>query len=1091
MENFLKESVARYLQYLKEISRKIVVREGFEAVLGGTGRKKQDAVRQAWELETRVSASHPQRQWWEAVGLALDRQADRRLFLGLGLVAGRFNGRRIAAPVVFVELEVQRDEATQTLELLYDWETLSLNYDLLSTLTGALQEEEDLLDAALLEREMVFVETFERDMERLFPGCQPDVEAQASFARSRWGVEPEGTTEAALLYDFLIHWASYLVGRMRELFPACVEVKPWPGGYRYEDERAATGARSNKPPASIFDLPASSVAAAHVFLAAVPPQLTAFAALRELIREVEARGFRNQMLTRLLGSALLGLPLPIEVESEGAPVSLPMSLTEAQQAALRMARTSEISYVQGPPGSGKSHTIVGLMLDALARGERVLLVSQKEAALTVVAERMARLFDGVPSPLCTYVRADRTRLREDLKGRVSLGQRSERPVERLAKLKQQLESIELEIEAEEERFQTLSERLTAYNREQRDFQAMAAGVGERYEALSRNYPGCAIPPRRGGRNGWHQRYHRLERLSQEAARQPRPRIVQWYIDRVRKELANPWAAPTSAFDQDGFAFALDWLKLHEARETAFTRQPDALRVDPGLAGDVEAVGLGLNQLRLRRLAVKYQIKLTEGAAETEGRDALHRFEKMLHWRRPALIIEKMEALDYGRVLDLLPLWAAETRFLGELFPLEPDLFDLVVVDEASQVNLAEILPALYRGRRVCIVGDHCQLSIESTGLNFALRRKFDALTWGRFRPASLNYDQGRQQQLTVTEGSILDLIRNPAHGAWIPQVMLDEHLRSHPALARFTAKFYESESRPLRVMTDRADRYFQPAAEVAWVGGVRAEDRTQPAEMEQVVDWLRALAAGRHAFCRFLGVGFSVGVLSPIRSQCTALQERIDGAFSEKEIEKLQVMVGTPEEFQGNERDVMIISLCLDGESRLGVAHYQNARRVNVATSRARQAVLLTAGVRPDGLRYWAEYARLLENDAARDAPPWPSSTPSPATDWEAALWPVFEALAADSGARLWGRAETCGLMAPFVFTRKDGSASCCVELDGLHGPDTARERSRRLQRAGWQVIHTPLSRWRTGPDWLATDAALASPEYRRLQLLVAHRLGL
>jgi len=42
----------------------------------------------------------------------------------------------------------------------------------------------------------------------------------------------------------------------------------------------------------------------------------------------------------------------------------------------------------------------------------------------------------------------------------------------------------------------------------------------------------------------------------------------------------------------------------------------------------------------------------------------------------------------------------------------------VIVDEASQVNIAEIIPAFYRGARICVVGDDKQLGLNAAGVNF-------------------------------------------------------------------------------------------------------------------------------------------------------------------------------------------------------------------------------------------------------------------------------------------------------------------------------------------------------------------------------------
>ena len=1076
MKQQLTSSIFQYLLYLKEISRKIAVRDGFDTLLLGS-HKRNDRILQVWDLETRISQAHTDRTAWEALAHAQDSHSDRRLVLGLGLLAGRLDGRRVAAPLLLVELEAQAVPSSGIIDLQYDWESLSLNYDLISLLTGGSVDEDDLIDAALLDREFQFVAAVESALDTLFPGGQPDLQAQASFARRHWGAEPEGTNEASLLYDFLTAWSVYLMSHLRNLLPRLADIHKWPHAYRYTDEWAATG---RKQSTSIFDGPVSFVAAAHVVLADVPPQLTAYAALRDLAKEVESKGLRNPLVGNLLGSTLLGLPFELEAPSSEPEHLPPISLTETQEKALQLARRAQLSYIQGPPGTGKSHVIVAMLLDGLARGERILVVSQKEAALTVVTERLHALFElGLP-PFALYVKADRMRLREELKARVSMGQRSEKPALQIEKMKHEQESLARQLDRETQRLSDLMGRSNRYVDAQLVFGGAAEAARQHLGLLRGLYPDCPTPSVVDYPHpSWAERHARLDRLAQLA--DSPTRLSRWYLSKVEHDLQRRWLAPAPAFRQGGFAFARNWLRLHELRQQAQELQPADLTLDAQVLGELEACSERVRHIRCRTLEIESRIHLLEHMSDAQMRDALSRFEKMLHWRRPALIAQKMEALDYRQVLEAIPLWAAETRHVGELFPLEAELFDLVVIDEASQVNLAEILPVLYRGKRACIVGDHAQLSIESTGLTFALRRKFDALTWSRYRPADLSYDEARRQQLTVTDGSILDLIRNPAHGSWIPQVMLDEHLRSHPALAAFTARFYHSATQPLRVLTDRADRFGQPAAELAWVGGLRASDRSQPAEIEQVVAWLKALVNRQHPFCSTLGDRFSIGILSPIRNQCVQLIERIETDFDEKLLTKHAVLIGTPEEFQGNERDVMILSLCLDGTSKQGSGHYQNVRRLNVATSRARQAVLLTSGIEPTWLAGWADYVRLLTGQGKRTSPPWPETLPENATPWEALIWPVLTDTAVKIGARVWLRAESCGLILPFALERQ--GRSCALELDGLHR--NAHLRHTILRRAGWEVIHSPLSRWQLGADW----ALAPEPELLRLRRLLTHVL--
>ncbi|MBF0320446.1 MAG: ATP-binding protein [Nitrospirae bacterium] len=150
----------------------------------------------------------------------------------------------------------------------------------------------------------------------------------------------------------------------------------------------------------------------------------------------------------------------------------------------------------------------------------------------------------------------------------------------------------------------------------------------------------------------------------------------------------------------------------------------------------------------------------------------------------------MKNIDFEIIICLMPYWAAEIRHLGQIFPMEPDLFDLVVVDESSQVNIAEVVPAFYRAKHICIVGDHKQLSLNSTGINFTLNKSYDTLTWNKYKCNNLLYENAKKAKLTVLDASILDFIMKDSR-ILIPTIMLDEHFRSMPAMADYTNKYYD------------------------------------------------------------------------------------------------------------------------------------------------------------------------------------------------------------------------------------------------------------------------------------------------------------
>lgn len=72
----------------------------------------------------------------------------------------------------------------------------------------------------------------------------------------------------------------------------------------------------------------------------------------------------------------------------------------------------------------------------------------------------------------------------------------------------------------------------------------------------------------------------------------------------------------------------------------------------------------------------------------ENEDGVQKFRGMIHNTNATLIAQKMQGINFPQVIETFPLWVGQMRHLGEFLPFEPNLFDLVIVDEASQVNIA-------------------------------------------------------------------------------------------------------------------------------------------------------------------------------------------------------------------------------------------------------------------------------------------------------------------------------------------------------------------------------------------------------------------
>src|SRR5207245_5216140 len=121
---------------------------------------------------------------------------------------------------------------------------------------------------------------------------------------------------------------------------------------------------------------------------------------------------------------------------------------------------------------------------------------------------------------------------------------------------------------------------------------------------------------------------------------------------------------------------------------------------------------------LRTLALKaLQIgrEFAVASATRQVRQGLRELGKLLQ-RNPTSaknisVFDRLKA-DPERaamLLRLLPVWILAPEDVARLFPCQPGLFDVVVVDEASQVDLPSITPIVYRGKKTVIFGDTKQM----------------------------------------------------------------------------------------------------------------------------------------------------------------------------------------------------------------------------------------------------------------------------------------------------------------------------------------------------------------------------------------------
>ena len=387
----------------------------------------------------------------------------------------------------------------------------------------------------------------------------------------------------------------------------------------------------------------------------------------------------------------------------------------------------------------------------------------------------------------------------------------------------------------------------------------------------------------------------------------------------------------------------------------------------------------------------------------------------------------------SRAYHAVPCWVLPHWRVSETIPSEIGLFDLVIIDEASQSDIWA-LPAILRGKKILVVGDHKQVSPSAIGTSE--ERVKDLIN--RFLS-----EQPFGAQMTP-EKSIYDLARVVFAGN---SVMLQEHFRCVPAIIEFSNReFYQGAIKPLRIPRAN-ERLDPPLVDVYVRGGFRNGDVNE-AEARAIVDEIRAILEDPAFGGRSIGVVTLLGT-----AQAARLHDLINQDISPADIVERRIAVGPPPVFQGRERDIMLVSMVIDPRSRATANRMDMHQRFNVALSRARDRMYLfrsitEADVGGDSLnaKVLSHFRRPFLQDVAR--------TQALRDRCESGFErDMYDELVA-RGFRVEPQVASGGFRIDFVVEGAEGRR-LAIECDGdkYHGPDKWRDdmmRQRVLERAGW-----------------------------------------
>jgi hypothetical protein len=412
--------------------------------------------------------------------------------------------------------------------------------------------------------------------------------------------------------------------------------------------------------------------------------------------------------------------------------------------------------------------------------------------------------------------------------------------------------------------------------------------------------------------------------------------------------------------------------------------------------------------------------------------------------------------------DAVPCWIMSSWRVSEQLPAVIGSFDLVILDEASQSDARE-LPALLRGKKVLVVGDDRQVSPGAAFVSIANIQRLCA-----------NYLTDFPFHGQVEPGaSLYDLAR-----VMFPDkfVMLKEHFRCVEPIIRFSMKFYDEPLIPLRI-PKAYERLDPPLVDILVEDGERrGKSKVNPPEAEIIVTEIERLVndpdlatiGGDEHNPRSIGVISLIGA-----EQANFIQKRLMDRIGEVAMVRHRIMCGDSASFQGDERDIIFLSMIADRKRKQAQTATQYEQRFNVALSRARDRMILVRSVTEADLNPKDLKALVIRHFNE----PMPAPLDSSAalidlcqSDFERDL---FAALI-ERGYRVIPQVGSEGFSIDMVV-EGDGGQRLAVECDGdlYHGPERWADDMRRqriLERVGWMFWRCFGSTYTLDRDGMLND---------------------
>ena len=561
-------------------------------------------------------------------------------------------------------------------------------------------------------------------------------------------------------------------------------------------------------------------------------------------------------------ACLLNSTLPTGNRNSANPDFFPFGFNLSQRNAVNTAFANKLSVIEGPPGTGKTQTILNIIANAVLNGQSVAVVSSNNSATKNVYEKLEK--NGIEFIAALLGNSENKKEFIDLQKEIPDLSQFNLTDEKKNSLKDKTAKL----------FTQLSENLDKKN-ELALLKLQIDNIKTEYEHFKETYKSKTAKTVELKKSIIAEKILELW-ISLEGLEERRKKIgfIKRFIYRLKYGIKDK-SFYTNTLDEMIF---ICQYKYYSTKMSELTKRIEIL------------------EHALENFAFDIKMKeYTELSMQLLKAELCKRYNQQT--RKRYTISELRQKNDF---IKDYPIIMSTTYSLRQSLS-DKFLYDYVIIDEASQVDLATGALALSCAKRVVIVGDIKQLPNVVTG---DMQIKTDMI----FNSYNLKNPYRYSNHSLLS--SVIELLPN------VPKTLLREHYRCHPKIIEFcNKKFYDNQ---LIVHTAYTDQR-QPLIVYKTAQGNHARERMN----QRQIDIIKQEIIPNEKL-----ENVDLGIVTPYRNQTNALQSKFQGT---------SIKADTVDKFQGREKEVIILST-VDNE----ISDFtDNPNRLNVAVSRAVEQLIL------------------------------------------------------------------------------------------------------------------------------------------------------